>query len=221
MSPVCTPREERGRGVETHRREQVRALALQAGGRELVDQALGAGVVEHLHGRRQGVQRRIGHAEGVLDGLERRAAGGDRLQPHLLAAEPGQRLGLIHRLVEAAHLVDQAEVLGLGAGPDPALGDLANPVRRQMPAVGDPLDEAGIDLVDRGAIGRPLLWREFGRRAVGVGILAADADVAHVDAELGQGRADHELAAEDPDGAGQRCRLGDDGRGLGGDPVAA
>ena len=139
----------------------------------------------------------------------------------LVGLEPGQPPGLGHGGVEAAQLVHQAQVPGLQAGPDPAPGDLAHPLHRQLAAVGHPLDEAVIDPVHPAGVLGPLLRREGLTAAEGPGIVVADGDLAGVDAEPRQRRAQHELAAEHADGAGQGGGIGHDLRRAGGDPVAA
>ena len=58
-------------------------------------------------------------------------------------------------------------------------------------------------------------------RREGVGVVAADLEAAHVDAETTQGVGQHELAAEDADGAGQGRGLGHDPVGFRTDPIAA
>ena len=144
------------------------------------------------------------------------------LQPRL-AGDAGQRLGLVHRLVEAAELVDQAQLLGLGAGPDPALGDLAHPLGRQLAA-----------RRPRGRRSRRRCGPSSGRRRrAGAGVNCAGrcrrrrrsrrrrSSWRTSTPNRARAVAERELAAEDADRAGQGGGLGDDRRGLRRDPVAA
>ncbi len=118
-------------------------------------------------------------------------------------------------------MIDQTQAVRLGAGPDAALGDLAHPLDRQFAALGHASDELFVDAVHRGGEGRALALIETLRRREGVGVVAADRQAAHVDAETAQRIGQHELAAEDADRAGQGRGLGHDPVGLGADPVAA
>lgn len=49
--------------------------------------------------------------------------------------QASQALGLIDRVIKPAQLIDQAQLQGLLAGPDPALGDLAHPGRAEFAAL--------------------------------------------------------------------------------------
>ena len=116
-----------------------------------------------------------------------------------LTGQARQRLGLVHRLVEAAQLVDQAQRLGLFTGPDPALGDLAHPLGRQVAPHRDPRHEVIVDAVHPPREGGPLSCRERLADAERPGVLTADPGLANIDPEAGQGWAHRELAAEHPD----------------------
>ena len=85
-------------------------------------------------------------AQRPTDGVQRRDALAEGFQPRF-ALDPRQGLGPIHRLMEAAQLIDKAKRLGLGAGPHPAARDLPHPVGGQAPALRHPRDEAIVDVI--------------------------------------------------------------------------
>ena len=91
------------------------------------------------------------------NGFQRRGTGAERLQPRR-AAHARQGAGAIHRLVEAAELVDEAQPSAWAPvhTRPPAISRTRS--ARQAPSGGDPLDEAGVDAIhpggEGGALGR-------------------------------------------------------------------
>ena len=135
--------------------------------------------------------------------------------------DAGQGLGPGHRIVEAAHLVDEPEFLGLGPRPDMSFCDLTDAIDRQLAARRHPGDEVVVDPVHPVGEGRALLGREFRTHTEPACIGSANAHLAHIHAKARQRGAQGELAAEHADRTGEGCRLGNDGRSLGRDPIAA
>uniref|UniRef100_A0A0N4Z2W0 PE-PGRS family protein n=1 Tax=Parastrongyloides trichosuri TaxID=131310 RepID=A0A0N4Z2W0_PARTI len=187
-----------------------------------VQNGLGGGIAHHLADLDHGLGGLARGAEGGGERLPRRLRLREALEADVLVSRDlGQFAGLGHSLVQTAQLIDQTQAVRLGAGPDAALGDLADPLRRQLAAFGDAVDEVAVDAVHPAREGGALALIEGLRRREGVGVVAADRQTAHVDAEAAQGVGQHELAAEDADRAGQGRGLGHDPVGFRADPIAA
>ena len=82
-------------------------------------------------------------------------------RPHRGGIEPRPPRRVGDGVVQRAEAIDQAQLPGRAAVPDPALGDLVDPRRRQPPRPRDQADEAAIDILDPG-LQQPL---GLGRRA--------------------------------------------------------
>ena len=123
--------------------------------------------------------------------------------------EAGQHLGAVDRGAQPAEFVDQAALQCVGAGPHPAAGDRVDGLDGQLAALGDPLDEVGVEQVGLRLDMRALLVGErlVDRPCVGVGVSAHRVG-AHAEAVLEL--AGHQLAGDDADRAGDRSGVGHD-----------
>src|SRR5690606_8104242 len=90
----------------------------------------------------------------------------------------------------AAELVDEAELAGVLAGPDPALGDLADALDREPAAVGDLGGEVDVDAVEPGLEALPAV------SAVVVGVAEEVAVGGAGDGVVGDAEALEEVAGE-------------------------
>jgi hypothetical protein len=131
-----------------------------------------------------------------------------------------QRARVGERRIETAQLVDQPELLGLRAGPHPALGDGLDLGGGLAAPGGDAADEHLVRGLHHGLHGELLVGGPRLEAGEHGGALAAAHRVGG-DAELGERGPRRELAADHADRAGEGVGLGVDLGRAGGDVVAA
>ena len=194
-------------------------------------EALGVvkGAFEHRFGAaghaREGVAGRVGAGLAAAEHAAKQARPEIWAVLQIAGARRGRiEIGAARRLgdgvVERAEAVDQAELAGGAAGPDPALADLVDALRAEPPGAGDQGDEAAVGRLDahlqqpvglgRGAAQQVRLARER-RRPHPVG----------ADAEPLQRAFEARQDGEHADRAGDRRGLGEDDVARGCDPIAA
>ena len=134
--------------------------------------------------------------------------------------QAGLAAGERHRRLQPAELVYQPVAGRVRPGPHPSPRDVVHLVDGQPARVGDLAGEVRVDPVEPGVQPRPLLVAERARRGEHVGVAALGHRVDAHPGALQQAGGDR-LAAEHPDGAGERPRLGHDRVGRHGDVIPA
>jgi hypothetical protein len=137
-----------------------------------------------------------------------------------LAADLGGVAGRVDDGLEVAHRVDEAVLLGGGAGPHAALGERVDLVVGLAAALGDAVDEHLVHVLHHRQDQGPLLVGPGGHRRPHRGALALGERVG-VDADVLEHAAERQLAADDADRAGEGVGLGEDLGRAGRDVIAA